>query len=39
MINIKNLDKSYSDKEVLNNVSLTINDGSILGLVGINGAG
>jgi len=39
MINIKNLDKSYSDKEVLSNVSLTINDGSILGLVGINGAG
>ena len=39
MINIKNLDKSYSDKEVLNNVSLNINDCSILGLVGINGAG
>lgn len=39
MININNLYKSYSDKLVLENVNLTINDGSILGLVGINGAG
>ena len=39
MIEIKNLCKSFKDKQVLNNLSLTINDGTILGLVGINGAG
>ena len=39
MIEIKNLCKSFSDKEVLKDINITINDGSILGLVGINGAG
>ena len=39
MISIKNLHKSYTDKKVLEGINLTINDGSILGLVGINGAG
>lgn len=39
MIEIKNLCKSFSDKEVLKDINLTINDKSIVGLVGINGAG
>ncbi|MCR5232018.1 MAG: ABC transporter ATP-binding protein [Acholeplasmatales bacterium] len=38
MIEIKNLYKKY-DKPVLENINLKIEDGSILGLVGINGAG
>ena len=39
MIEIKNLYKSYDDKQVLNNLSINIEDGKIFGLVGINGAG
>ena len=39
MIEIKKLCKSFSDKEVLKDINITINDGSIVGLVGINGAG
>ena len=39
MIEIKNLCKSYGDKPVLNDLSITIDDGKIFGLVGINGAG
>ena len=38
-IEIKNLSKSFVDKEVLKNINLTIEDGSIVGLVGINGSG
>ena len=39
MIEIKNLCKSFDDKEVLKDVNLTIEDGKVFGLVGINGAG
>lgn len=39
MIEIKNLSKSFGTKVVLEDVSLTINDGQIFGIVGINGAG
>lgn len=39
MIEIKNLMKSFGSFNVLNNVNLTIEEGSIMGLVGINGAG
>ncbi len=40
MIEIKNLQKGYEDKrEVLKNVNLTIQDGTIFGLVGANGVG
>ena len=39
MIEIKNLCKSFSDKDVLKDINITIKDGSILGIVGINGAG
>ena len=39
MIEIRGLSKSYGTKQVLDNVSLTIPDGSLFGLIGINGAG
>jgi ABC-2 type transport system ATP-binding protein len=39
MIEVINLGKRFDKKWVLNDLSLTINDGSIFGLVGINGAG
>lgn len=39
MIKITNLSKNFGTKSVLNNLSLEIKEGSILGLVGINGAG
>ena len=39
MIEIKNLYKSFGDKQVLKNLSIKIDDGKIFGLVGINGAG
>ena len=39
MIEIKNLSKSFSNKEVLKNLNLKIQDGEIFGLVGINGSG
>lgn len=39
MIEIKNLCKSFNDKEVLKDLNLQIDDGKVFGLVGINGAG
>lgn len=39
MIEIDKLCKSFGEKVVLNNVDLKIDDGKVLGLVGINGAG
>jgi ABC-2 type transport system ATP-binding protein len=39
MLKISNLDKSFKDKQVLNDLSLEVNEGSIFGLVGVNGAG
>ena len=39
MVEIKNLSKSYGDKKVVDNLSLTINDGEIYGFIGHNGAG
>ena len=39
MIEIKNLSKHYGTKKALNNVSLTIREGEIFGLLGHNGAG
>lgn len=39
MIKINNLCKSFDEKIVLNNLNLTIKDGTIFGLIGINGAG
>lgn len=39
MIKIQNLYKSYGSKEVLKNINIEIEDGTVIGLVGINGAG
>ena len=39
IITLENISKNYSDKILLNNVSLGINDGDKIGLIGINGAG
>ena len=39
MIEIKNLSHSFGKKKILDKIDLILNDGSIMGLVGINGAG
>lgn len=39
MIEIQNLTHSFGKKLVLKDISLTIEDGKIIGLIGINGAG
>lgn len=39
MINVKGLNKSFGDKRVFVNADVTVETGSICGLVGINGAG
>lgn len=39
MIVVSNLSHSFGDKQVLDNLSLTVKDGEILGLIGVNGAG
>ena len=39
MIEIKNLCHSLGGRLILNNINLTLDEGSIMGLVGINGAG
>jgi len=39
MIEIKNINKSFSDKKVLSNINLIIPTGKVFGLIGINGAG
>lgn len=39
LLEIKNLSKSYDNKEVLKNINLNISSGKIVGLLGKNGAG
>jgi ABC-2 type transport system ATP-binding protein len=39
MIEVKNLTKSYSDKDALKDISFIIKPGQIVGLLGLNGAG
>ena len=39
LVSIKNLNKSYKEKEVLKNINLSINEGKIIGLLGKNGTG
>ncbi|WP_448550021.1 ABC transporter ATP-binding protein [Thalassotalea fusca] len=39
LIDIKNLNKRYGNKSVVNDINLTVHAGQILGLVGPNGAG
>lgn len=38
-LSIENISKSYSEKQLLNNISLGINDGDKIGLIGVNGTG
>ena len=38
-IKLKNIDKTYIDKKILNNVSMEVEEGDILGLLGRNGSG
>jgi len=39
MIKVENVNKSFGDIHVLKDINLTLNNGTIFGLVGINGAG
>jgi len=39
VLKVKNINKSYKDKSVLNDLSIEIGSGQIIGLVGRNGAG
>ena len=39
MIEIKGVSHSLGDKRILNDINLTLKEGSVMGLVGINGAG
>ena len=39
MISITYLKKQYGDKVILNNINLTIQEGSVFGLIGPNGTG
>lgn len=39
LITIKKLTKKFKDREVLKNIDLTINEGTILGIIGRNGSG
>ncbi len=39
MLEIKNLNKSYGEHKVLNDINLTINEGDIYGILGFSGAG
>ena len=39
VLNIKDLNQNYGDLKVLNNISLTVQAGEYVGLIGINGAG
>ena len=39
IVEIKNISKKFGNKEALKNVSLTIEEGKIIGLLGTNGGG
>ena len=39
LLNVENISKSYNEKELLKNISLGINEGDKIGLIGINGTG
>lgn len=39
LITLENINKTYSEKVLLKNVNLNINDGDKIGLIGLNGAG
>lgn len=39
LISLENISKSYSEKPLLNNISLGINEGDKVGIIGVNGVG
>ncbi|MBQ6838911.1 MAG: ATP-binding cassette domain-containing protein, partial [Clostridia bacterium] len=39
MIEIKSVTKKYGDYTAIENINLTVNDSSVLGLAGFNGSG
>ena len=39
LLEVKNLDKSFDNKEILKNINFSISSGKIVGLLGKNGAG
>jgi ATP-binding cassette subfamily F protein uup len=39
LLSAENISKSYSEKQLLNNISLGINEGDKIGLIGVNGTG
>ena len=39
LISIENLSKSYGEKQLINNISFSINEGDKIGIIGINGTG
>lgn len=39
LITLENISKSYSEKTLLNNISLGINEGDKIGIIGVNGTG
>lgn len=39
MIELKNVTKTFGEVQAVDNISLTINDGAVMGLLGTNGAG
>ena len=39
LLNIENISKSYSEKRLISNINLGINEGDKIGLIGINGTG
>ena len=39
VIELKNINKSFDNNKVIKNISLSLNEGKIYGLIGKNGAG
>ena len=39
LLNVENISKSYSEKPLLNNINLGINEGDKIGVLGVNGTG
>ncbi|MEI8301514.1 MAG: ATP-binding cassette domain-containing protein, partial [Chlamydiota bacterium] len=39
LLDVKDLQKAYGQKQILNNLSFSVNKGEVVGLLGPNGAG